>query len=77
MNCLPKVVVLELLRNEPWDQVSGRPFTSAQTVQDALPADLAFEAYLYNTQGLWQPVFFRYRGRQNKELMCRCVAHEL
>jgi hypothetical protein len=51
-----KVLVLELLADEPGDEVAVRPPAAAELVEHRLPADLALEAHLEHAERLRQPL---------------------
>ncbi|CRK36922.1 hypothetical protein BN1708_007250 [Verticillium longisporum] len=73
-----KVLILELLADQPGDEITRRPLAPAQRVEDALPADLTLERHLDDTQGLRKALVFLRNGRhEDVELVRRGVAHQL
>lgn len=66
---LPEFIVLELLRNGPWDQVTTGSQTALHLLSDIGLTDFTFKCYLNSAKNVWKLTIFRslFKGSQQHE----------
>ena len=71
-----KLIVLELLADQPGDEITSRLLTPAQAVENTLSADLALQGNLNHTQRFRKTALGDGGGKDEK-LVSRRIAHKL